>query len=130
MTAPKPRTTAAKSRTAAASRVPATAPKPQDHQTKKSAAARRAEADGFVTVEQCGLTLKIPVGENIPLDVVLLSRGDEDTLRELGIAAEDREFEATKRLLGAEQWAEFRKKNPTIGDFNEIGRKFEEATGN
>ncbi|MGZ9830204.1 adenylosuccinate synthase [Tsukamurella ocularis] len=131
MTAPRKTATPRK-------RVPATAPKPQDHKPKQSPAARKAEAEGFVLVELRGLELKIPVGDSIPLDVILLYGGDEDTLREHDITDDMPERErrsklnvvATKLVLGPEQWAEFRKTSPTLRDFNEIGLKVQEATGN
>jgi len=110
--------------------IPDTAPKPQDHQKKKSAAARKAEADGFVIIEQCGVELKIPVGDKLPLDAFLVLSGDVETLQELGIKDEDKEIAGTRMVLGAEQWAAFRKASPTLADFNEIGVKLQEATGN
>lgn len=118
------------------SRIPEHAPKPQDRKKKKSAAARQAEADGFAIIEQCGMTLKIPVGEALPMDVLLLVQGDPEALVEYGIDPNDPDKSAkvniasTKVMLGPEQWAKFRTKRPTLHDFNEIGRKLEEATGN
>lgn len=81
-------------------------------------AAREAEADdGFVTIEQCGVTLKIPVGGKVPyLAKRAFLDGDED----LG----------TELLLGEEQWAALMAKNPTIDEMNELGPKLEEASGN
>ena len=119
-------------------RVPASAPKPQDHLKAKSAAARKAEADGFVLIEQCGVKLKLPTGGNMPLDAVLLFQCDEETLREYGVDDADADdvkqakinLAATKLMLGPEQWAEFRKKRPTIDDFNAIGEQLEALSGN
>ena len=120
-------------------RVPASAPKPQDHQAKKSAAVRKAEAeaeDGFVTIEQCGLELKIPIGGNMPLDAILLLQEDEETLRDYAIRDDDEGREAklnvvaTRLMIGPEQWAEFRKRRPTLNDFNEIGEKLQALSGN
>ncbi|MGA5542700.1 adenylosuccinate synthase [Mycobacterium sp. NPDC051198] len=107
-----------KPRTPAKSRIPAGAPKPQDHQPKKSTTARQAEAeDGFVTVETCGMTLTIPVGGKVPLAAAIaFQKGDE-----LG---------GTELLLGADQWAAFLEKNPTVDDFAEVGKQLEELTGN
>ncbi|QFG10033.1 tail assembly chaperone [Mycobacterium phage IdentityCrisis] len=98
-------------------RVPATAPKPQDHKAKKSAEARQAEADGFVTIEQCGVTLQIPVGGKVPLKAYMaFKNGDE--------------IAGTELLLGPEQWASFLEKDPTVDDFAAIGEKLEELVGN
>jgi hypothetical protein len=94
------------------------APKPQDQKPKKKAAAREAEADdGFVTVEQCGVSLRIPVGGKMPLKAYLAFRdGDETGGIEL--------------LLGPEQWEELLAKDPTLDDMNQIGLKIQEFWGN
>lgn len=98
-------------------KMPANAPEPQDHKEKKSAAARKAEADGFVTVEQCGVKLKIPIGGNVPLAAaVKFSEGDE--------------FGGTRLMLGDKQWEAFLAKNPTVDDYNAIGEQMKEAVGN
>ena len=97
--------------------IPDTAPKPQDDKPEKSAAARQAEADGFVTVEQCGVTLRIPVKAKVPLKAyIAFKNGDE-----LGGTAE---------LLGPDQWAAFLEKNPTLDDYDAIGEKLKELAGN
>jgi hypothetical protein len=100
--------------------VPLPAPKPQDHKPKKklSVAAREAEADdGFVTVEQCGIKLKIPLAGKIPLKAfIAFSEGDN--------------IEGTKLLLGVEQWNAFLEKNPTLDDFEAIGNQLQESAGN
>ena len=117
--------------------VPASAPKPQDHQAKKPAAARKAEANGFAIVEQCGVNLSIPVGDAMPLDALLLLQGDAETLRDYGIDGDAKDAKdaktnlvVTKLLLGPEQWAEFRAQRPTLADFNAIGEKLEALLGN
>ncbi|MBI3226631.1 MAG: adenylosuccinate synthase [Mycolicibacterium cosmeticum] len=97
--------------------IPESAPKPQDHQKKKSAAARKAEAEGFVTIEQCGVSLKIPIGGKIPLAAYLAFEAED----ELG---------GTKLLLGDEQWQAFLAANPTLDDFAEVGEKLQAAAGN
>lgn len=101
-------------------KMPANAPKPQDHKAKKSAAARKAEAaaaDGYVTVEQCGVKLKIPIGGNTPLAAAMkFAEGDD--------------FAGTRLLLGEKQWEAFLAQNPTVDDYNEIGTKIQEAVGN
>lgn len=101
--------------TAPRKRVPANAPKPQDRKAKMSAAARQAEADGYVDIEQCGLTLRIPFGENVPLTAYMKLKDGQ-------------ELEGTELLLGPEQWAAFLEKNPTVGDFAAIGEKLLELT--
>lgn len=97
--------------------VPDSAPAPQDHKKKKSADARKAEADGYIDVEQCGVPLRIPLGENVPLAAYMAFKADD-------------EMRGTELLLGAEQWAAFMAANPTVGDFAEIGKKLSEALGN
>jgi hypothetical protein len=95
------------------------APKPQNPKKKKgSAAAQEAEAgDGYVTIEQCGVTLRIPLGGKMPYKSLrAFQSGDE----ELG----------TELLLGEKQWAALMAKNPTIDDMNEIGTKIQESVGN
>jgi hypothetical protein len=93
------------------------APAPLDRQRKKSAATRQSEADGFVTIEQCGITLQVPVKGKVPLKAYMLFReGDE-----LG---------GTEALLGSEQWAAFLKCDPTMDDYAAIGEKLSEAAGN
>lgn len=98
-------------------RVPASAPKPQDRRPKKSTEARQAEADGFVNIEQCGITLRIPIGDNVPLTAYMAFKNDD-------------ELRGTELLLGPDQWAAFLKKNPTVGDFAEIGTKLNDLLGN
>lgn len=106
------------------SRIPVNAPTPQDRKPKKTPAqkaatkARRAEAaDGYVTVEVLGLTLRIPIGDEVPLEAyIAFERGDE--------------IGGTELILGEEQWKAFLAKKPKIGDFNEVGRQLQEMTGN
>lgn len=97
--------------------VPATAPTPQDHKPKKSAEARKAEADGFVTIKQCGVTLKIPIAGKVPLAAYAAFKKDDELL-------------GTELLLGEKQWAAFMAKNPTVDDFAEIGEKLTDLMGN
>lgn len=95
---------------------PANAPKPQDRKAKKSAAIRQAEADGYVDIEQNGITLRIPFGDAVPLEAYMkLKDGDE-----LG---------GTEILLGPEQWTAFLATSPTVGDFAAIGAKLLELSG-
>jgi hypothetical protein len=104
--------------TANVSRLPD--PEPQDRKPKKKASvgAREAEADdGYVTVEQCGIRLRIPLAGKTPIAAyIAFKNGDE-----LG---------GTELLLGADQWAAFMAKNPTMDDFAEVGKKLAEAAGN
>lgn len=93
-------------------------PEPQDRKPKKKDAAREAEAeDGYVTVEQCGLQLKIPVRGKVPLAAYIAF-------------TEGNNIAGTKLLLGSEQWDAFLEKNPTIDDFEAIGDQLQEISGN
>lgn len=106
------------------SRIPANAPKPQDRKPRtapaQKAAAKALEAeavDGYVTVEQCGVTLRIPIAGKVPLAAyIAFDKGDE-----LG---------GTELLLGPEQWKAFLEKDPTLDDFAEVGKQLEALTGN
>ena len=97
--------------------IPDSAPTPKDRPKKKSADARKAEADGFIDIEQCGVALRIPLGENVPLAAYMAFKADD-------------EMRGTELLLGAEQWQAFMDANPTVGDFAEIGKKLSEVLGN
>jgi hypothetical protein len=97
--------------------IPDTAAKPKDHPKKKSVEARKAEADGFVVIEQCGIELTIPLGRNVPLDAYEAFSEGNDML-------------GTKLLVGEEQWAAFRAAKPTVGDFADIGQKLTDLLGN
>lgn len=83
---------------------------------RKSAAskAREAEAaDDSVVIEQCGVKLRIPVG-NIPIaaiDAALV--GDE--------------YGATKALLGEEQWKALSDAGAGSRDIGELSKKVSEA---
>lgn len=90
-------------------------PKPKK---KASVAAREAEAgDGYVTVTQCGVELKIPVAGKIPLKAFIAFSGGDN-------------IEGTKLLLGPEQWNAFLEKDPTLDDFEAIGNQLQESAGN
>lgn len=97
--------------------IPADAPKPKDRPKKKSVDARQAEADGFIDIEQCGVQLRVPLGENVPLSAYMAFKNDD-------------EMRGTELLLGSEQWEAFMAANPTVGDFAEIGKKLTEVLGN
>ena len=97
--------------------IPEGAPSPKDRQKKKSVDARKAEADGFVVIEQCGIELTVPLGEKVPLAAYMAFK-DGDEMR------------GTELLIGAEQWSAFMDVNPTVGDFAEIGKKLTDVLGN
>ena len=96
---------------------------PKSRPRKKTADARKAEADGFLDIEQCGVTLRIPLGENVPLAAYMAFKAN-------GGNNLDDEMRGTELLLGAEQWQAFMDANPTVGDFAEIGKKLAEVLGN
>lgn len=103
------------------SRIPANAPKPQDRKPRKTpaqkAAQAEAEGEGYITVEQCGVTLRVPVLGKVPLTaVVAAEQGDN--------------LKATELLLGTEQWSAYLAANPTLDDFNDLSKQLEELTGN
>lgn len=111
-------------------RIPDHAPQPQDHKKKKSAAARAAEAgDGYITIEQCGVELRIPIKGKVPTKAMLRFRNLNDDLTEI-----DDPFKAnmmgTRELLDTEQWEKLLAANPCAEDFQEIGKKIQEASGN
>lgn len=93
-------------------------PKPKKKAPSTSTAARQAEAgDGYVTVKQCGVELKIPVGGKLPLKAfIAFSEGDN--------------LKGTELLLGPDQWAAFLEKDPTLDDFEAIGNQLQESAGN
>lgn len=97
--------------------IPEGAPAPADRRKKKSVDARKAEVDGFIDIEQCGVELRIPLGEKVPL-VAYMAFKDGDEMR------------GTQLLLGDEQWTAFIAANPTVGDFAEIGKKLSDVLGN
>lgn len=110
---------------AAASRIPANAPVPQDRKRGKTVAEKRAEAavraaeanDGYLDVEACGVALRVPVGGKVPLAAYMeFEKGNE--------------LAGTEILLGPEQWKAFMAANPTIDDFAEIGAQLEAIAGN
>lgn len=110
-------------------RVPASAPKPQDHKPKKTAAARKAEAEGFVDIDVSGITLKVPAGENVPMKALLRFQGLNDDLTPLAEGV-DGNLLGSAELLGPDQWAKFLAQNPTVKDFQEIGDNLASLVGN
>ncbi|SIH58732.1 hypothetical protein [Mycobacteroides abscessus] len=108
-------------------RVPANAPKPQDHKPKTSAQARKAEAEGVVVIEHNGLALRIDLN-NPPIKALLRLQGLKDDLTEF---SEDERplanLQGSMELLGPEQWSALLAKNPGVRDFAEISGKLSEA---
>ncbi|MFV8049730.1 hypothetical protein [Mycobacterium sp. 48b] len=97
---------------------------------KKATAARQAEAgDGFVTVEQCGVELRIPIGDNVPLEAIEVisqevagPQSKADELRD--------DIAVTRALVGPEQWETFKAARPTLRDYRELSSKIVGLTGN
>jgi len=92
-------------------------PTPNKKPRKSPAAkAREAEAaDDFVVIEQCGLKLRIPVG-NIPIAAI-------------DAALDGDNYACTKALLGEEQWKALTAAGAGSRDIDELGKKLTEATG-
>lgn len=100
-------------RAAAAKRAPAKA-----GPRKVAAAAQEAEAgDGFVTLEQCGVKLRIPVGKKVPVAAIDAFRDGDN-------------YEGTKQMLGKDQWQKLSDAGMNGDDLDELGAKLSEATGN
>jgi hypothetical protein len=59
-----------------------------------------------------GIEFEVPPAKQMPLDLLY---------------AED-ELEAVKIIVGEDKWAEFRAARPTIGDFQELSTKVNEAS--
>jgi hypothetical protein len=99
--------------------------KPQARKPAKAAAsqqlsvvAREAEADdGFVTVKQRGVTLRIPVSGKVPVAAVDAFRAGDN-------------FGGTKAMIGAEQWKRCSDAGMTMDDLDELADKINQATGN
>jgi hypothetical protein len=90
---------------------------------KKSASvtAREAEAeDGYVTIEQCGVELRIPIGDEIPAAVF-------DAHFERGPLAS---WNAIKAWVGPEQWQLLRDAGLTRGGVKELDAKLGKLLGN
>lgn len=92
------------------------APKPRKR--TPSASARQAEAeDGYVTLEQCGVALRIPVAGKITLEALdFYLMGDK--------------VGATKAMIGADQWTRLKAAGATLDDLNELDKKLQGASGN
>lgn len=95
---------------------------------KAAVAAQQSEAeDGYVTIEHCGLTFRIGVGDDVPLELMELvdtpEPQTESETRKLDIAL-------TKAMLGPEQWKAFQAIRPSWRDYLALGKKINEASGN
>lgn len=83
-----------------------------------STAARQAEAeDGYVTIEQCGVSLRVPVGGKVTLAAIDLFREGDN-------------YGGTKEMLGAEQWKRLCDAGATTDDLEELGDKLNGTSGN
>lgn len=105
--------TAKKTPAKAVKKVPASAPRPQDHK------ARKAEADGVETVliEQCGVEMELPANNrDMPLEVAEMF-------------AEGNHVLAIRALVGPDAWAQMKAAGATGRDLDELGDKYNEALG-
>lgn len=101
----------------AAARKLAAAPKPRKG-SSASAAAREAEAEnGFVTIKQCGVTLRIPTHGKVPVAAIDAFRDGDN-------------YEGTKQMIGLDQWKKLSDAGMTRDDLEELGTKLGEALGN
>lgn len=109
----------------------ATAPRKRTPAKKStSMAARQAESgDGFGTIEQCGVTLRIPIGDNVPLEVIE-AIGHEADKPQSGTDELLSDVAVTKALLGPEQWEAFKAARPTLRDYRELSSKIMGLAGN
>lgn len=83
---------------------------------RKSAAAKAREAeaaDDSVTIEQCGVKLRIPVG-NIPIAAIDAARAGDN-------------YGVTKAMVGEEQWKSLGAAGAGARDVQELGDKIAEA---
>lgn len=79
--------------------------------------AQEAEAeDGFVTLEQRGIKLRIPVRGKVPIAAVDAFRAGDN-------------YEGTKQMIGAEQWKLLSDAGLTMDDLDELGEKLNEVSG-
>ncbi len=92
--------------------------------------ARQAEAgDGFGVIEQCGVKLRIPVGDNVPLEAIE-AIGREADKPQSGTEELLSDVAVTKALIGPEQWGTFKAARPTLRDYRELSTKILGLTGN
>lgn len=96
-----------------------TAAKPRK-KAPASVAARQAEAedeDGFITIEQCGVELRLPLKGHIKLEAIDLFRAGDN-------------YGGTMAMIGPDQWKRLRDAGATDGDLDEIANKLNGASGN
>lgn len=90
---------------------------PRKRAPAKKAGGQAEAEDGYVVVEQCGMQLRVPIRGKVPYTAY---RAFKDGDNDLG----------TELLLGAEQFAKFLERNPTMDDFEELGAAVQKAAGN
>lgn len=97
-------------------------PKPERKPKKKApAAAQEAEAgDGYVTIKHCGVSLRIPVGDNLPAAVI-------DAFIEGGPLAN---WKAIRAQVGEKQWKLLTDAGMTSSDVQKLDAKIAELLGN
>jgi hypothetical protein len=78
----------------------------------KTAAAEAEATEQPTKFTFLGIDFEVPPAKKIPLELLF---------------AED-ELDAVKIIIGEDKWAEFRAKRPTIGDFQELSAKVNEAS--
>lgn len=102
------------------SRIPARPPRKRAPAKKAppAVAARQAEAeDGFLILEQCGVTVRVPTAGKVPVAAIDAFRNGDS-------------YEGTKQMLGKEQWQLLSDAGMTGDDLAELGKKLDEAQGN
>jgi hypothetical protein len=86
---------------------------PRKVNPKKVKAAAVEALDGRPSFEHRGLTFVLPEPKDFPLQVLLTND----------------EIEATRLILGDDQWNAYLESGPTIADFAELAQKMSEAQG-
>lgn len=97
-------------------------PKPQKPQRPRkkplAVAAQEAETDdGFVTIEQRGVTLRVPVRGKLPVAAIDAFRAGDS-------------YEGTKQMVGEQQWKLLSDAGMTLEELTELGDKLSEFSGN
>ena len=110
--------------------------KARNRPPNKRAVAREPEVDGFAIVEQCGVKLRIPLGDNIPLELIEVlgaetgsPQNSAATPKELAFEELRSDIAITQALIGPEQWEAFKAVRPTLRDYRELAAKLQELTG-
>ncbi|QUI30683.1 hypothetical protein H9W91_07290 [Streptomyces alfalfae] len=78
----------------------------------KTTAAKAEATEKPVKFTHLGIEFEVPPAKKLPLDLLF---------------AED-ELDAVKIVVGEDKWAEFRAARPTIGDFQDLSIKVNEAS--